>query len=173
MKHEKKKGGNAGEFDLGAVHQVNGGSDASGKRFAIVVGRFNESLTRELVTQAVGCLRESGAADDAIDVIWVPGAYEIPAVIEVLASKGQHDALIALGVVIEGETRHAELVSRHVAETLGRVGMLHALPVIYEVISAYNMDQAVRRCEGERDSAGWYAAEAAIEMIDVFKEVQS
>ncbi|NCC50868.1 MAG: 6,7-dimethyl-8-ribityllumazine synthase [Spartobacteria bacterium] len=158
--------------DLGAVRQTAGSRDATGKRFVIVVSRFNESLTQALVQTAIDCLKSYGATDELIRVVWVPGAYEIPSVVNRVAAANTCDAIIALGLVVEGETMHAEVINYAVGDALQRIAMAHHIPVIHEVVSVYNIEQAEVRCLGGQGSRGWYAAEAAIEMTHVFNALE-
>lgn len=155
-----------------SVRQFRGLLESDGFRYAIVVSRFNESLTSELLSNAVSCLREHGALDEEIEVVWVPGAYEIPSVVQQLAAKGRFDAVIALGVVIQGETQHAECINHSIAHALLDISRETSTPVIHEVVSAYSIAQAEARCCCGRKSRGWYAAEAAIEMVHVFRAVK-
>jgi len=145
--------------------------DASGLKFAIVVSRFNEELTGRLEVDARQCLLENGAAENAIETIWVPGAYEIPFVANALAKNGKYDAIIALGVVVEGETQHAQMICDSTGIALLDIAREHGLPVINEIVGTRNWEQAVARCTSSRESRGWYAAEAAIETARIFKQI--
>lgn len=149
---------------LGAVRQWAGDRSAAGLKFGLVVSRFNERLTRQLVESAVQALREHGAAEADIEVGWVPGAYEIPFALAQWAAKGGRDAFIALGCVIQGETPHAGLINTEVAHALAELARRHGVPVIDTVVSALTEAQAEARCRPGREGRGWYAAEAAIEM---------
>lgn len=146
--------------------------DAGGLRFAIVVSRFNEELTTQLLDDARDCLIEQGAAASDIEVVFVPGAYEIPVVLNELAGQGQYDAFIALGVVVEGETPHAQMIGDSTGVVLLEIACRHAVPVINEIVATRTWEQAVARCTRSRNSRGWYAAEAAIETAGVLKQVR-
>lgn len=152
------------------VRVIKGSYDGTGVRVAIIVARFNEELTSALLQSAIATLKDCHVEAEDISVIWVPGAFEIPAIAEQLAQMERHDAVIALGTVIQGETQHAQLINQHVALSLGQLSASYAMPVIYEVISAQTMDQAKARCLGE-DSKGRYAALAALEMVHVFEQL--
>lgn len=152
--------------------QLTGSFDGYNIRCAIVVSRFNMDLTSKLAEYAVQSLTEHGVERSNITLAWVPGAYEIPTIVSELAQKKCYDAIIALGVVIQGETQHAQLINQHIALTLGRLSLDHSLPVIYEVISAGSMAQAAERCSGEKKSRGWYAALAALEMIELLRKIR-
>lgn len=151
--------------ELGAVRQTCGDLEGAGLRVGLVVSRFNTELTHALATSAVSALRACGVADADLQVLWVPGAFEIPAVIEQLAQTGRFDALIALGVVVQGETRHAEMIDQQVARGLMDTAKAHGLPVIHEVVGAYSIEQAEARCLGGEGSRGWYAGLAAVETV--------
>ncbi len=157
--------------DLGAVKQTVGSLDGEGLTFGIVVSRFNESLTQALCTTAVDCLKEHGVAESAIEVFWVPGAFEVPSVVQKIAKARKHSAIIALGVVVKGETPHAELINTEVARGLGQIAREFDIPVIHEVVGTNNMEQAVARCTSGPESRGWYAALAAIEMARVWESM--
>lgn len=153
--------------------QSNGRMDAVGLRFAIVVSRFNEELTTQLLDDARDCLLEQGADASDIKVTFVPGAYEIPVVINELAGEGRYDALIALGVVVEGETPHAQMIGDSTGGVLLQLACRHAVPVINEIVATRTWDQAVARCTRSRSSRGWYAAEAAIETACALRQIRN
>lgn len=146
--------------------------NAGGLKFAIVVSRFNEELTSQLADDASWCLKENGAKVPDIGIFQVPGAYEIPVVINELAKSGKYDALIALGVVVEGETPHAQMIGESTGIALLDIAREHGVPVINEIVGTRNWEQAVARCTSSRTSRGWYAAEAAIETANVLKTIK-
>ncbi|MCF7838779.1 MAG: 6,7-dimethyl-8-ribityllumazine synthase [Candidatus Marinimicrobia bacterium] len=151
------------------IRQTLGRGAPTGMRFGIVVSRFNPDYTRALAEAAVAGLTAQGVPPDCIEVVWVPGAYEVTAALEVLAARKQFAALIALGAIIEGETRHARMIDEQVAHALAEIGRRHHLPVIHEVVSVFTPEQARARCTAGRDSRGWYAAEAGVEMALLFR----
>ena len=146
--------------------------DASGLRFAIVVSRFNAELTQQLADDAFHCLTENGAEKSDIEIFHVPGAYEIPVVINELAKTRKYNALIALGVVVEGETPHAQMIGDSTGIALLDIAREYGVPVINEIVGTRNWEQAVARCTRSRTSRGWYAAEAAIETANVLKMIK-
>jgi 6,7-dimethyl-8-ribityllumazine synthase len=158
--------------DLGAVRQLTGGTNEPAGRVAIVVGRFNQVLTQAMLESAIECLREKGLQEDRILVVWVPGAYEIPGVVKQLARREDWAAILTLGVVIDGETHHAELINETVVSKLADLSVRYGVPVIYEVVAARTVEQARQRCLGGRDSLGWYAAEAACEMAGLYEQLK-
>ncbi len=153
------------------AHQVLGNLDATGMRFGIVVSRFNDELTNELCRSAFQCLKEKGASVSAIRVIRVPGAYEIPVVADKLAASGNYDALIVLGVVVEGETQHAQMIIDTTGQSILDSSCRHNIPIINEIVGVRTWAQAEKRCLGGENTRGWYAAEAAIETARVYRQL--
>jgi 6,7-dimethyl-8-ribityllumazine synthase len=153
------------------VRQITGSYDAAGIRVAVIVSRFNQELTAQLAESAVSALLEQGADPEDVCVVWVPGAYEIPSVAARLLEQQQVDAVIALGVVIQGATQHAQLINQHIALALGNLSIEYDRPVIYEIISANSLEDAQARSAGGKESRGWYAGMAAIEMVQVFRSI--
>lgn len=140
---------------------------ASGRRFAVVVSRFNEAVTRSLLQGALDCLTRYGAAADDVEVVWVPGSWEIPVAARALAGSGRFHGVVALGALIEGETAHFEVLAQSVGPALARVGVETGVPVGFGVLTTYTMDQAVERASAEGGNKGWEAAQAAVEMADL------
>jgi len=138
-----------------------------GRHVAIVVARFHEHVTAKLLEGAQAGLRAHGVADDATDVAWVPGAFEIPLVAERMAATGMYDALICLGAVIRGETAHFDLVAAEAARGVAEVARATGIPVIFEVLATETLAQAEARAGGAHGNKGWDAAEAALEMADL------
>jgi len=152
-------------------NQVVGSLDASGMRFGIVVSRFNDELTSELARSAFLCLEKNGAKPGTVDVVRVPGAYEIPGVAGKMAASGNYNALIVLGVVVEGETQHAQMIIDTTGQSILDISCKHRIPVINEIVGVRNWAQAEARCLGGENTRGWYAAEAAIETARVYKQL--
>lgn len=171
MRNGIKKKMDLPRVEAGRIAVEQGDLNASGLRFGIVVSRFNQELTGQLLQSALDCLRGNGAGEDMIEVLWVPGAYEVPQAAERLLLHADFDALIGLGCVIQGETPHAELINSAVADALMSIARSHVLPIINEVVGAYTHEQAEERCRYGEGSRGWYAAEAAIEMASLFKKI--
>ncbi len=141
-----------------------GAHDGSGRRVAVVAARFNEVVTAKLVEGALAALAKHGVADDAIDVAWVPGAFEIPLVAERLARSGRYHAVICLGAVIRGETAHFELVANEAARGVAAAMRETGVPLVFEVLATDDLAQAEARAGGAHGNKGWEAAEAALEM---------
>ena len=153
------------------VREFHGSTDAVGLSFAIVASRFNASMTQPLVRDALLGLTSHGARPEGLDVIWVPGAFEIPCVLERLAAAGKHAALIAIGVILQGETPHAQSISRTVTPALSDIACRRAVPVIDGIVFAPTAQIAEARCLSGPRSRGTYAAEAAIEMAHVLRRL--
>jgi len=138
--------------------------DVSG-RFAIVVARYNEHITGKLLAGAVETLRAGGVADEAIDVAWVPGAWEIPLVTARLAKSKKYVAVLCLGAVIRGETTHDEHINRQVSLSLGQLALETGLPIPFGVLTCNTLEQAIHRAGGNVGNKGQECAEAALEMV--------
>ena len=149
----------------GSVYQ--GDLDGRGKRFAIVVSRFNEFITSRLLAGAQDCLGRHGAAPDRVDVVWVPGAWEIPAAVWRMARTGQYDAVIALGCVMQGATAHAAEINAFVARSLGECTLATNVPVAHGVMTPQDLEQAVERAGLKGGNRGADAALAALEMASL------
>ncbi len=146
-----------------------GKMDASGLRFGIVCSRFNEFFTGKLLDGAVDCIVRNGGSADDLEVAWTPGSFEIPGVARRMAASGRYDAVIALGVVIQGATPHAQYINAEVAKSLAQISLQHDLPVIYGVITAESIEQAIERSGTKAGNRGGTAAQAAIEMANLMK----
>lgn len=144
---------------------------AHGKKFALVAGRFNDFITDRLVGGAIDALVRSGAATEDIDIVKVPGAFEIPLVAKKLAKKSKYDAIICLGAVIRGSTPHFEYVSAEVSKGIAMVGLEYEIPVIFGVITTDTIEQAIERAGTKAGNKGWHAAVAAIEMANLMQDI--
>ena len=140
---------------------------AKGRRFAIVVSRFNDFISEKLLSGALDALVRSGASDSDIEVIKVPGAFEIPLAAKKLAQSGQYHAVICLGAVIRGSTPHFDYVSAEVSKGIAAAGMDTGMPVIFGVITTDTIEQAIERAGTKAGNKGWDAAISAIEMANL------
>jgi 6,7-dimethyl-8-ribityllumazine synthase len=138
--------------------------DATGLRFAIVVSRFNSLITERLLAGAMEALQRSGAAKADVEVVYVPGAFELPLAAKKLAARGEHDALIAIGCVIRGETSHYDYVCSETARGLQLAQMDTGVPVMFCVLTCETQEQAMARAGGEHGNKGFDSGLAAIEM---------
>jgi len=143
--------------------------DGKGKRFAVVVSRFNDMITKRLLEGACDCLLRHGVKDGDVTVAWVPGAYEIGPVAKRLAAGGKCDAVICLGAVIRGETPHFDYVAGQSSRAISALAMEGKIPVIYGVLTCDSVDQAMARAGTKSGNKGWQAALSALEMVDLHK----
>lgn len=148
---------------------LEGQLSGAGLRVAIVAARFNEFITSKLVGGAVDTLVRHGADDGAIDIAWVPGAFEIPLLAQRLAASGKYDTVICLGAVIRGATPHFDYVAAEVAKGVGQVGLATGLPVVFGVLTTDTIEQAIERAGSKAGNKGADAAMAAIEMVSLLK----
>lgn len=154
---------------LDGVRVLEGGLDAGSNCFGIVVSRFNKELTSALLLSALSEFKQYRARPRQVDVVWVPGAFEIPTVLETWAALGHHDAFMALGVVIQGATPHARAIQREVSHSLVEIARRYQRPVIDGVVVADTMELARERCENSEDGRGAHAARTAIEMAQLMR----
>jgi 6,7-dimethyl-8-ribityllumazine synthase len=145
---------------------------AEGKKFAIIVSRFNSFITDKLVDGALDALIRSGTRDTDIDLIKVPGAFEIPLMARSVALKKRHDALICLGAVIRGATPHFDYVSAEVSKGIAMVSIDTGLPIIFGVLTTDSLEQAIERAGSKAGNKGWDAAIAAVEMANLMGVVE-
>jgi 6,7-dimethyl-8-ribityllumazine synthase len=144
----------------------------AGRRFGIVASRFNSRLGDLLVAGAVDCLRRHGVEPGDLHLVSVPGAWEIPQALEELAVVGRVDALVAIGVVIRGETPHFDYLCAQTTRGIAAVGERHRLPVGYGLLTCDSSEQAAERAGGKAGNKGWEAALAALEMADLFAQLR-
>ncbi len=149
------------------THSIDGRLDAAGKRFAIVAARFNHRLVDLLVDGARDCLIRHGAAADDVRLVRVPGAWELPLALDRLAAAGELDAMVALAVVIRGETPHFDYICSQCSHGIARVSAEHKIPIGFGVLTCDTSQQAAERAGGKAGNKGWEAASAAIEMADL------
>lgn len=151
--------------------EFHGRFQAGDARFGIVISRFNEAITHRLLEGARDCLRRHGVADDAIEVIWVPGAWELPVAARNLARSERFSALIALGAVIRGATPHFDYVAGAAASGLSSVALETGVPTIFGVLTTDTIEQAMERAGTKAGNKGWDSALAAIEMANLFGQL--
>ncbi|MCJ8499242.1 6,7-dimethyl-8-ribityllumazine synthase [Desulfatitalea alkaliphila] len=146
---------------------------AEGKKFAIVVSRFNDFITDKLVGGALDALIRSGTDEKDIDIVKVPGAFEIPLVAKKLAARNAHDAIICLGAVIRGATPHFDYVSAEVSKGVASASMETGRPIIFGVLTTDTLEQAIERAGSKAGNKGWDSALAAVEMANLMAEVET
>lgn len=148
-------------------------TNAQNDRYGIVVSRFNAFINEHLLNGALDGLRRHGVEDDRIDVVWVPGAFEIPVVAKRMAENKSYDAVICLGCVIRGATAHFDYVAGESAKGIAATALQTNVPVIYGVLTTETIEQAVERAGTKAGNKGWEAALTAIEMVDVLRKLES
>ena len=139
---------------------------AKGKRFAIVVGRFNELISKQLLEGTLDCLKRHGADEKDIAISWVPGSFELPMVPQKLAESNKFNSIIFLGVLIRGQTPHFEYIASEVTKGIAQVALNRGIPVAYGIITADTLEQAIERAGTKAGNKGWQAALSGIEMAD-------
>ena len=144
---------------------------AAGLRFGIICSRFNEFFVSKLLSGAKDCIVRHGGDLDHVAVAWTPGSFEIPLVAKRLVESAQYDAIIALGVVIQGSTSHAQYINAEVSKGLAPVSLQSGIPVIYGVVTTENIEQAIERSGTKAGNRGASAAYSAIEMANLMKEL--
>jgi 6,7-dimethyl-8-ribityllumazine synthase len=154
------------------VNEISGDLNGDGKRFAILVTRFNSLVTEQLVAGAKDCLLRHGVSEDAIDLYRVPGAWELPVATARVVALGKHDAVIALGCVIRGGTPHFEYVAGEATRGLGAVAREASIPVSLGVLTTDTVDQALERAGTKAGNKGWDAALSALEMAELFRRME-
>jgi 6,7-dimethyl-8-ribityllumazine synthase len=142
-----------------------------GKKFGIVVSRFNEFISTKLMEGAVDGLVRHGAKNEDITTVWVPGSFETPMVAQKMVRSGKYDALICLGVIIRGETPHFDFVAAEAAKGIAKVGMDSDIPCVFGIITADTLEQALDRAGTKSGNKGRDAALTAIEMVNLYKEL--
>lgn len=140
---------------------------AKGKKFGIVASRFNEFITNKLVEGAIDALLRHGAKDSDIEVVWVPGSFEIPLIASKMAKAKKYNAVVCLGTVIRGATPHFDYVASEVAKGVAKVGLDSGIPTIFGIITADNLEQAIERAGTKDGNKGRDAALSAIEMVNL------
>ena len=153
--------------------ELSGDLNGAGLRVAIVVARFNEIVTTQLLAGTVGTLTRYGVNDADISVSWVPGSFELPVAAKALAKTGRYNTVICLGAVIRGETSHYDMVAGQASRGIGQVGVETGVPTIFGVLTTENMDQALNRAGGKSGNMGGNAAVAAIETARLVQAINT
>lgn len=152
-------------------HTFEGHLAAVPGRFAIVVARYNESITSRLLSGATETLVGNGVPDDAIDVAWVPGAFELPVAAAAMVRTGKYRAVLCLGAVIRGETTHDEHINRAVSLAISELSLETGVPVLFGVLTCNNLEQAIHRAGGNIGNKGCECAEAALRMASLLHQL--
>lgn len=144
---------------------------SDGLKFGIIVGRFNEFIGSKLLSGALDALKRHGAKEEDIDIVWVPGAFEIPLVAKKMAKTEKYDAVICLGAVIRGSTPHFDYVSNEVTKGIASVSLGTELPIVFGILTTDTIEQAIERAGTKAGNKGYDAAITAIEMANLLKEI--
>ncbi len=153
------------------MRTIEGKLSGAGLKFALVVSRFNSFITERLLDGALDCLRRQGVADDNLTVVRVPGAWEIPVAAKRLAQGGSCDAVICLGAVIRGSTPHFDYVAAEVSKGIAHISLDTGVPISFGILTTDTLEQAIERAGSKAGNKGFAAAEAAIEMVNLLKEL--
>jgi 6,7-dimethyl-8-ribityllumazine synthase len=157
---------------LEEVNHIEGSLSAGGRSFGIVASRFNDFVVKALLEGAIEAIRRHGGDAGAVDLVWVPGSYEIPVVARELALSGRYDALICLGAVIRGATAHFDYVAGGAAGGISNVALETGVPVIFGVITTESIEQAIERAGTKMGNKGFEAAVSAMEMADLMAKLR-
>ena len=144
---------------------------AEGQRIGIGAGRFNEFITSKLLGGAMDAFKRHGGSEENIDLVWVPGAFELPLVAKKMAETGRYDAVVCLGAVIRGATPHFDMVANETTKGIANVGLQTGVPVIFGVLTTDSIEQAVERAGTKAGNKGFEAVATAIEMINLLKQI--
>ena len=150
---------------------IEGNLDASKLKVAIIVSRFNDLISKGLLDGALDCLKRHGAKDESVDVIWAPGSFEVPLAAKKVALSGKYNAIICLGAVIRGATPHFEYVASEAAKGIAKVSLDTGVPVIFGIVTADNLEQALERAGAKPGNKGFAAAQSAIELANLVNQL--
>ncbi|MBI3123935.1 MAG: 6,7-dimethyl-8-ribityllumazine synthase [Ignavibacteriales bacterium] len=153
------------------IQTLEGNLTAKGKKFGIVVSRFNEIISKSLLSGSIDCLKRHECGEDNITVVYVPGAFEIPLAAKKLAASKKYDAVICLGAVIRGATPHFDYIAAEVSKGVAHSSLESGVPVIFGVITSDSIEQALERAGTKAGNKGWDAAISAIEMADLITKL--
>jgi len=153
------------------IKTYQGNLTAKNLKFAIVISRFNDFITNKLLSGAQDSLLRHGAKETDIEIIWVPGAFEIPLIAQKLASSQKYDAIICLGTIIRGATSHYDFVAAEVSKGIAKVSLDYQLPVVFGVLTTENIEQAIERAGTKAGNKGFDAATSAIELANLMNNI--
>ena len=142
--------------------------DAKGFKYGLIVSRFNNFFTDKLLEGAIDCLMRHGAVESDLNVAYVPGAFEIPYIASKMAKSGNYDTVICLGAVVRGDTPHFDYIANESAKGIAKIALEAGIPVIYGLVTADTLEQAIERSGTKAGNKGWDAAESAIEMVNLY-----
>ncbi len=154
-----------------AIKTIEGALTVQSARFCLVVGRFNSFVVESLLEGAIDVLKRHGAAESDLTIVRVPGAFEMPVVMEKLAAKGDYDAIIGLGAVIRGGTPHFDYVAGECVKGIAQVSLKYAVPIAFGVLTVDTLEQAIDRAGAKAGNKGAEAAMSAVEMVNVLRQI--
>jgi 6,7-dimethyl-8-ribityllumazine synthase len=154
------------------MKKFEGKLDAKNLKIGIVVSRYNELITSKLLAGALDCLRRHGCQDQDIEVAWVPGAFEIPSVLKIMAESKKYDSLICLGSIMKGDTSHNNYIANETIKGAAKINLDFNIPVSFGVLTPDTLEQAIERAGTKLGNKGWQAALNAIEMANLFKDLK-
>jgi len=155
------------------MKKYEGKLDAKKLKIGIVVSRYNDFITSKLLDGALDCLHRHQCEDDNINIAWVPGAFEIPSALKIMAESKKYDAIICLGAVIKGDSSHNQYIASETIKGVAKISLDFNIPVAFGVITPDSLEQAIERAGTKRGNKGWEAALSAIEMANLFLELKS
>lgn len=146
---------------------------SQGKNYSIICSRFNDFITKELLTGALDGLTRHGVKEEEIEIVWVPGCFEISLITKKIAEQKKTDAIICLGALIRGDTSHFDYIAKELSKGIAQVGMATGIPTIFGVITCDTLEQAIERAGTKAGNKGFYAAVTAIEMVNLIEKISS
>ncbi len=155
------------------MKKYEGKLNAEELKFGIVASRYNDFITSKLLDGALDCLKRHGCEDNNIDIAWVPGAFEIPSAVKIMAESKKYDSIICLGAVIKGESSHNHYIASEAIKGVAKISLDTNTPVAFGVITPDSLEQAIERAGTRKGNKGWEAALSAIEMANLFREIKS
>lgn len=153
------------------MKEIVGQMVVKGKQFGIVISRFNELVSREMLAGAVDTLLRHGVKDNEITTVWVPGSFEIPAITQKLVQTKKYDAVICLGAVVRGDTPHFDYIAAEVSKGIAQIGLQSGIPVAFGILTVDTLEQALERAGSKAGNKGRQAAETAIEMVSLTGQI--
>jgi len=154
------------------MEQFEGRLDATGIKIGIVISRYNEFITSKLLDGAIDCLKRHNCEEKNIDIVWVPGAFEIPMAANIMAESDKYDSIVCLGAVMKGDTSHNTYIANEVSKGIAQINLKFNLPVIFGVITPDTLEQAIERAGTKLGNKGWQSALSAIEMVNLYKDIK-
>ena len=153
------------------MKELQGQMVVKGKKFGIVISRFNELVSREMLQGAIDTLTRHGTAENNLTTVWIPGAFEIPLVAQKLAQSKKYDAIICLGAVIRGDTPHFDYIAAEVSKGISQVSLKVGIPITFGILTVDTLEQALERAGSKAGNKGRSAAESAIEMVNLIEKL--